>query len=646
MTTTLAQVDWVRAVAQLPAFDALPPACRAALARFRCPGEPPPDLALRQEMLDRGLLSEVQGTLAVAATCADIQALAQLGWRTARCAFGSSAGGVAYQRDIWGFSIPQVISSLFYTTGQSWGATDLFDACAADGLTSTLAMVVRRWDWGIAGQVTPPPPDLQRSNRLQRECLAALRQTLGVTSAPTLATFCEACSGGAAYCLAWTVRNLALFPGFDPATARITLGLHPTTYAQRQRPDATVPADCDGAPGSAVPFRLDDAAAILAEAAVTPIKIRQDGAIAVRDHERMRARLDTLADAVPPQALGPDRLTCALILVQVRGLLGHRAYDPSMKITPAGTAFLALSPGERLRQTLAWLRPTLHTVESHDQESHLRILGWCGGPSQACFRHAEPTVLRAASKGLLQLGHAAWRLDQALAWWARQADLFPLPHRSVSEERAWVTDLEQVLLHCFLPLGLITLSGPPDQLVLRLTDAGRWMVGQTKSWTPPVVVRTERPLIVQADHTLILLAPDTALEVELARFAERCPGASGTGCLFRLTKAAALNAALAGLAGPAALAVLTTASAKPIPANVAKELLAWFATARTARVSTETLVTAPDEATALHIATLAGPPARCLTPTIIALGPPRSLAALNRKLRKHGISLDLGADPE
>jgi len=162
--------------------------------------------------------------------------------------------------------------------------------------------------------------------------------------------------------------------------------------------------------------------------------------------------------------------------------------------------------------------------------------------------------------------------------------------------------------------------------------------------------------IYQAVHAIksnaVILGLDSfgtklhALEAEIGRFAERLPGASGVGVLFRLTREAVQAGAIAGISSEEALRILIDATAKPLPDNVTHELRGWFGGVRRASAALRLVVTCPDEATAARIVEAARPDAERLGPLLVGLPPDRDPLVLARRLAKTGIALAVGLDED
>ena len=203
----------------------------------------------------------------------------------------------------------------------------------------------------------------------------------------------------------------------------------------------------------------------------------------------------------------------------------------------------------------------------------------------------------------------------------------------------WRNMLNEFLVERLAAFGGVRLGRADDgTLCVALSDAGRYLLGAAAAFT--YGGGTAGTVVVQPNFDVVFLAPNPAVEAEVARFAERVGQAPGVA--FRLTRASVLGAAEAGLAPDDVLGVLTRASSKPLAANVTREVEGWLAGVRRARVRTATLLDCPDVDTATRVVAALGAKVTRLTPTLFELsaGPPAEEATLLRRLRTAGVFLD------
>ena len=156
-------------------------------------------------------------------------------------------------------------------------------------------------------------------------------------------------------------------------------------------------------------------------------------------------------------------------------------------------------------------------------------------------------------------------------------------------------------------------------------------------------------MVIQADFTVIFLAPSPWAESVVAQGGERQAGTTGTGILYRLTKASLQRAALAGWTAETYLDDLQSLCLKPIPANVLREVSGWMASITIGTAVYGLVITLPDPASAQRLLALTTPRdgAQLIAPTIILLADDSKPEVLFRKAKAKGINItrpDL--DPE
>lgn len=138
----------------------------------------------------------------------------------------------------------------------------------------------------------------------------------------------------------------------------------------------------------------------------------------------------------------------------------------------------------------------------------------------------------------------------------------------------------------------------------------------------------------------IFLSPAVALEIEIGKFAECCTGATGTGVLFRFTKNAVHKGVVGGLTKDQAISLMQEASAKPLPANVVRELTSWFSAIRHVTAGCHLVVEAPDEEASIRRSALIGKTTRRITQLIVVFPKTITLTEFSSKLKKAGIMLE------
>jgi hypothetical protein len=175
------------------------------------------------------------------------------------------------------------------------------------------------------------------------------------------------------------------------------------------------------------------------------------------------------------------------------------------------------------------------------------------------------------------------------------------------------------------------------EVCFRLSGAGRFLFGLTGElvYGQPAAAAA---VVVQPNFEIVLLHPNLNAEVEFAPFAERC--GQGVGTLFRLTRRQAIRAASQGLTLESVLAALAKHASKPVPANVAAELRAWFGACRPLRMRRSVLIEAHDRETALRVQRLLGERSALLNDTLIEWRGAQLGPALRKKLSDQGLFLE------
>ena len=510
--------------------------------------------------------------------------------------------------------------------------------CVRQGMLDQAAEA-KQWLWfGVVGaDITGIPlPQLKKVRELGQ---AMLRWVARQPEAPTLAEVagCLGDGPGRGMILRWTTQSLALAPGFCPRRCQPTLGRLAATALVSATIAVQVPARTKPSRPQAqtnpppVPrtSRLDeDLFVVLSELAMQPARLRQDWTMHVLD----KKRIATCLPEISGQSL-EVRMHRALIISQ--GLALIEAQDKSLLMTTLGKSWLRLGTGERQQKVMAYLRNVMRGTEVSSKQWH---------KSADLYRHALPYTLHYINEAQAwqflaaawrELGSDTWLSQQAIDWWASRppADL----------KKALVKDWAAILLPALqglaLPLGFIVErpatsdAGP----TICLTPAGRWAVGLADDWQPVPEVVIDRPIIVQADHSIVFLAKAPLLAAEINGFADRQTGSDGIGILFKLSKAACRRAAAEGINATAALAVLTTAASKPVPANVVRELTGWFGQIRQVQAAHVLLITTTDEETATRLMGLKG--AVRVGPLAVSLPGTAKSGELKKQLLKTGILL-------
>src|SRR5690606_14177235 len=139
-------------------------------------------------------------------------------------------------------------------------------------------------------------------------------------------------------------------------------------------------------------------------------------------------------------------------------------------------------------------------------------------------------------------------------------------------KRMWTAVLISFLEERLVPLGDATLCVTSyGKLGVKLTERGAYLLGAADHFD--YGVPTESPVVVQPNFEIVFLDPSPLGDAQPARAAGRIGNAPGT--VFRLPRAAVLDAAAAGAQLDDLLGLLRSSSTQPPPGNVARQIRDW-----------------------------------------------------------------------
>lgn len=506
----------------------------------------------------------------------------------------------------------------------------------ADGAID-MAASADKWAWtGLLGiDIQLLSMDELRSVRLKGQKL--LRWIATQDEAPSLSEVLAKLPDKrcASLILRWTTQTFALIPGFCTRRKLPTLGRPAVAYALRKRTPPVRPASQPRPSSGAMTATLvDDITAVISEIALQAVRYRQDWVWRVADAKRVCERLHSSQEVVGTST--SDRLGLAFDGCQLLSLTRQAANK--IQASENGLAWLRRSAGERQHHLLERIRRYLCSAPdatTREDDLAAQMLHRATGHHRYMFDHLS--LWSQLATAWREIGDDVWLRSAALAWWQRH----PPQGSGLHAEASWAELVASALDGMAMPLGIIAVAGTDGGRTIRLTPAGRWALGLDAAWTPPIETALAKPVIVQADHSIVFLAPDASLEVAIGAFADRLPGAHGAGTLFTLSKLACRRAAITGLDAAFVVKVLSQASAKPLPANVVRELDGWFGRLRRAVMIPALLITTADEATATTLVALLG--AVRLGPQAVSMPPNTRPGELERRLAKEGILLDTSA---
>lgn len=468
--------------------------------------------------------------------------------------------------------------------------------------------------------------------------------------------------------LAAGIRFLLLFAGVRGEEPQAVLGVYPP-LAGRLGPPPPPPVAVEAVETFEAPFQLADMTAVLVEAAITPVPVKNDGTVYARTQKALAARLQPLPewmlgvlalnarydDDEEDSSVDPvlaERIAYAVSSLVWMGFADTAAEGARFVLacTANGKRWLALPEGERLKEVLDPTRgsPQRNPVEPYASAKEVEFFS-----TRIPFRIPDKTVdLRnALEAAFLSLPAGAMvPLRDFILYHGRAANpflLFGLEkfRKAVRHSRAapvsrvqWEMLWESVLMG-FLASDLVPFGGArvgytaTGSMCLGLTPPGRYLLGEgTFDYAPAPASE----ILVQPDFEIVFLAPAPRLEPELARFADRI--GSGVGALFRITRASVMRGAEQGITADEMVAALEGVSRNPVPANVARQVRDWIAGTRRVRLRTALLIECPDPETAARVLALTSGKGELVNPTLVRLATHAiERKALAKKLRDKGI---------
>ncbi len=476
------------------------------------------------------------------------------------------------------------------------------------------------------------------------------------------------------------IEHLVLFPAMRQADMSPVLGLWPAIHRRLHRPKLKAPEPVQAQTVFHGAFLVEDMTTVLVAATARPLRLRgNDFALFAKTQRDLEDGLMSVPERVI-SALDystQQRIPAAVRWLRVLGLArqaGTQGEDLRIEATRKGQAWLAATAKGRLQSVLDYfrspsaksrrpIRPFVHEDDWDDEDESaeyaaaigflpatVRIPGSDSKDGDALLRRAVVSAL-----GVLP-GEQFAPLAEFVAWQARESNPLVeilggdhhMPSVNWSYRRPTEEDLENVwsqLLKAMIrerlaPLGgarLGTVEGSQG-VCFALTGAGRYLLGLAEDFDYGHEPEVQGQVVVQPNFEVVFLAPSPLAEAALARFAER--KGRGVGALFTITKKSILAAAGSAMKAPQVLEALQRLSAKPIPANVAREIAGWFAQCRRIQVRSAVLIHCPDANTAACVVAASGKRATALTDTVVELTDARAKTELLRKLHALGIFAD------
>jgi len=570
---------------------------------------------------------------------------------------GSESGFLAYLHDVFSRQEQRALAS--HDIG---GRSTLpVQAASEQWLRSFLAEDAACWIRELLhySETRPTQPALSAAQFLVREAMT-WREPAAIHELPTRLPSAPPPQLSAAVRLA--IRLLVLFPRLRLDNLTAEIGLWPGLSARLHRPKAAPPSAIEPREKLQLAYRIEDMTTLLVAVAGESIRVRaNDYGLFAKAEQQISKNLVPLPawlDGLTP-LLRQRRLAEALALLRDTGIIAHAGRaGRDLRITPtvAADEWLADTDEGRIRRVARHLK----CAENPPLLKHYYE-----------YRNPRFLQLELPRRAVEAFGNTvpgqfvAW--DEFLRWHAEGAN--PLLEKARQDgyeslrrllwyttlspeelERQWSRILRAYLQDYLLPLAGAELAvAQDDRLCFRLTDAGRYILGLADDFSYRPEKSAGGEIVVQPNFEIVFLSPSALAEATLARFAERLPSAArggrGIGALFKITRAAIYTAAASGATAAQALTTLRDISAKPLPANVQREIEGWFGQCRSVTVKHAVLIRCPDADTAARVVSAGGRKAQLLTDTIVELQNPKDQSALIKKLRAAGIFIQPKGKP-
>ncbi len=473
--------------------------------------------------------------------------------------------------------------------------------------------------------------------------------------------------------VAMGVDRLLLFPGMRHDDMTLVLGLWPSITQRLHQPKPTIPTAVQPEQTFHGAYLMEDMTTVLVAASGKPIRLRcNDLAIFAKTAEEIADNLMAMPQWVglPGKLAVRARIDAATRWLREMKLLRYHSKGgaPQLEPTPGAAEWLSHTPKSRLKTILDSIRPELSTEPSLDHspwldddedEEGVYFDGYdlARSPQTAFlpFRVElstysptieELTAALATAFGTVPEGRF-WPVDAFLVWRSQEQNPQQKAYSAAGSrhayrvmtdealEKRWAQNLADFLHLRLVPLGGAHLGTALDATCFTLTAVGRYLLGLAEDFNYGHDHEAQRALVVQPNFEVVFLAPSPLAEATLARFAER--KGRGIGALFGITKKSILAAAGSGMTVAQVLDSLERLSAKPIPANVAREIAGWFDQCRSIAVRSAVLIHCPDADTAARVVAAGGKQATALTDTVVELADTKAKTALLRKL--HGLGI-------
>lgn len=473
-------------------------------------------------------------------------------------------------------------------------------------------------------------------------------------------------------------------------TARVAAQAISTTPATPAPPDPVPPPatlDVTGAP-----LVLEDMETWLVYLASERVRVTVTGAFYAEDDAPARASVAAAGEhrvATAEARYGLVRLLCReLGLEQLESVKRGSGSTSLLRPGAAASEFLALSVEQRMRRVIdlliderrrpwfagqhgAWLGGTLDNLAARlgpsppTREHAARVLAPFATLQADAFhdlkalldawRGRSGPVFGLFLERLRREGRGAGDAPDLLGRQLRYAlDAADCQGREPLEalDRAYARGVRDLLVRLSLLGGVQMADVLGERATIRLTEVGRYYLGLTKTFPARLEIAGDGTgaaaggvprVVVQPNLEVLVIGRAAAVELALARFAARQPGA-GPARTYTLSRERVIVAVANGLAPDGIEQVFSEAvGGVDVPPNVSRTLLDWARAVRRARLVHVPVLVCDDEETALTIRSLATQ--GTVIPGDVVPVEPSKLAAFKKALQKKGIVLDEDDEP-
>ncbi|MEP6765127.1 MAG: helicase-associated domain-containing protein [Gemmatimonadaceae bacterium] len=463
------------------------------------------------------------------------------------------------------------------------------------------------------------------------------------------------------------LRTLVLFATMRESDLEPMIGLWPPAARELARPPLQPPAVVIPAEHFELPVQMEDMTTLLAAVVSSPIRVRSaDFMVFAKSRAEVESRFVLLPEWAAGFFVGAQqtRVDEAARNLVAAGFarFDSSAANPHLASTKVGARWLALSPHARLAELADQIRKSKQINPNGGYDQHEAIgffpyvFPYLHAPKSLRLREAITEAFLRSNPGFVVLNafleYEAVRHNPLMALLTTkdtENQLYMNLHQHGDSRETyrqlWRNALDRFLVFRLLALGGASIGRLADGSVcFAVNDVGRYVLGATDSFKYATAAAAE--IVVQPNFDIVFLGVAPSVEATIARFAERVGVAPGL--VFRITRAAVLRAAEAGMTAESIFADLSNAGTKPVPKNVQREIAGWMSSVRRARLRSVELIECADGESGERLMSLLGSRVRQLTATVFELNVTTvsERATLLKRLKAGGIFLSEDARPK